>query len=388
MAAEDQSTELLPLLDSDEPYFDVTMRGYDKRQVDDYVARTAAQLAELAAARDAALATSADRAAQLASREAHIESLRVQAARKTETLDPAAVSDRIRDMLQLATDEAAQTRRAAEVEAERVLSSARADAERMRAEAAAEQQRLTASAAQRSAEADQKLAQARTTAIAELDKARAEATRLLEAARAERDRADAQSAAARTAADAESARRRQLAEEDFEITLRARRSEAERQHAADHQAAQATAEKLVNDAKARVVELAEYREQTFRTLRELHDRLGADIAATPGPGPNCQASRRPGRRRPGLRSPRPSRSSSYRGNRPPPSCPVRPRPSCPARPRPNRLLRLRPSCPARPRPSSPAPRPAIRRPRWWPRCRTGWRHRGAGSPPIPRSGWG
>jgi len=283
MAAEDHSTELLPLLDSDEPYFDVTMRGYDKRQVDDYVARAAAQLAELTAARDAALATSADRAAQLASREAQIESLRVQAAKKTETLDPAAVSDRIRDMLQLATEEAAQTRRAAEMEAERVLASARADAERMRAEAAAEQQRLTVSAAQRSAEADQKLAQARTMATAELDKARAEAARITEAARAERDRLNAEAAAVRSAADAESAQQRQLADEDFEITLRARRSEAEKQHAAAHQAAQATAAKLVSDAEARVIELAQHREQTFRTLQELHARIGAVIADTPGP---------------------------------------------------------------------------------------------------------
>ncbi|MEO6703875.1 MAG: hypothetical protein ABI140_21175, partial [Jatrophihabitantaceae bacterium] len=69
MAAEDQNTELLPLLDSDEPFFDVGLRGYDKRQVDDYVARSVGQIAELTAARDAALATSADRAAQLASRE-------------------------------------------------------------------------------------------------------------------------------------------------------------------------------------------------------------------------------------------------------------------------------------------------------------------------------
>ena len=280
MAAEDQSTELLPLLDSDEPFFDVTMRGYDKRQVDDYVARAVAQIAELEAARDAALATSADRAAQLASREAQIESLRVQAAKKTETLDPAAVSDRIRDMLQLATEEAAQTRRSAEVEAERVLTGARAEAERMRAEAAGEQQRLTANAAQRSAEADQKLAQARTEAAAELDRARAEALRIVEAARAERDRLDAKAAAARSAADAESAQRRRTAEEDFEITLRLRRSEAEQQHAADHEAARATAERLVRDAEARVVELAEERDRTYQALRELHRRLGAVIAET------------------------------------------------------------------------------------------------------------
>jgi len=271
MAAEDQSTELLPLLDSDEPFFDVTMRGYDKRQVDDYVARTGARLAELAAARDAALATSADRAAQLASREAQIESLRAQAAKKTETLDPAMVSDRIRDMLQLATEEAAQTRRGAELEADRVLTAARADAERIRAEAAAEQQRLTAGAAQRLTEADQKLAQILT-----------ERERLDAESAAARAAADAESAAARAAADAESARRRQLAEEDFEITLRARRTEAERQHTADHEAARAATEKLVADAEARVLELAEERERTFRALQELHRRLGSVIADPAG----------------------------------------------------------------------------------------------------------
>jgi DivIVA domain-containing protein len=271
MAAEDQSTELLPLLDSDEPFFDVTMRGYDKRQVDDYVARAAAQLADLAAARDAALAIGADRAAQLASREAQIESLRAQAAKRTETLDPSMVSDRIRDMLQLATEEAAQTRRSAELEAERVLGAARDDAERMRVEAAAEQQRLIAGAAQRSAEADQKLAQI----LAERDRLDAEAA-------AERNRLNAEAAAARAAADAESAQRRQLVEEDFEITLRARRTEAERQHTADHEAARAAVEKLVGDAQARVVELAEERERTFRTLQELHRRLGAVIADSAG----------------------------------------------------------------------------------------------------------
>jgi DivIVA domain-containing protein len=282
MAAEDQSTELLPLLDSDEPFFDVTMRGYDKRQVDDYVARAGAQIAELTTARDAALATSADRAAQLASREAQMESLKAQAARKTETLDPAAVSDRIREMLQLATEEAAQTRRSAEVEAERVLAEARADAERMRTDATAEQQRLTANAAQGSAEADQKLAQARTQAVAELDRARTEATALLQAARAEQDRLTAEAAATRSAADAESARRRQVAEEDFEITLRARRTEAEQQHRAEQEAAKATAEKLISDAYARVAELAEERDRTLRTLHELHRQLGAIIANTTG----------------------------------------------------------------------------------------------------------
>jgi cell division septum initiation protein DivIVA len=322
MAAEDNSTELLPLIEEDEPIFDVGIRGYDKRQVDSYVSQAETQIAELKAARDAALATSADRAAQLASREAHIESLKQQAAKAAEAPSPVVhVSDRIRDMLQLATDEAAQTRRAAEEEAadirraaeqeaDRVLSAARADAERVRGEAAAAQQRLTASATQRSAEADQKLAQARVQAATELDKARtqaatqldsarAEAGRILDQATAELDKAEAAAAAiteaaeaernrleaanARAAADRASIERLRTAEQDFEITLRSRRSTAERQAHLDQQAAHEAAERLIAEARQRAEALDAEREHTHQRLRELHQQLGAVIAdaATP-----------------------------------------------------------------------------------------------------------
>lgn len=304
MAAEEQNTELLPLLDSDDPFFDVGLRGYDKHQVDDYVARTLVQLAELAAARDEALATSADRAAQLASRDAHIESLRQQATKSSETLNAATVSDRIHEMLQLATEEAAQTRRAAEQEAERVLVAAHADAERLRADAAAEQQRLNASATQRSAEADQKLAQARTQASSELDKARNEAARLTEAARAERDRLDAAAAAARLAeeqqvtarlkaaeqevtarldaAEKAVANRLATAEQDFEITLRARRTAAEQQAALERANVQAAADKLIADARDRAAALAAEQARTHEQLRELHARLGKVVDGVNG----------------------------------------------------------------------------------------------------------
>ena len=301
MAAEDNNTELLPLLDSDEPFFDIGLRGYDKRQVDDHVARAAAEIAELRQARDVALATSADRAAQLASREAHIESLKAQASKVKDTpLSQANVSDRIREMLQLATDEAAQTRRTAddeaaeirrtaeseaaavrrtaEEEAERVLASARADAERVRGEAAAEQQRLIAAASQRSAEADQKLAQARVQAKTELDKAHADAGQLLELARTERDLADAEALEARTRADKASSDRIRTAEEDFEITLRSRRSVAEREAREQQAAVHAEAERTVRDAQQRADALAAEREETYRSLQDLHQRLGAVIA--------------------------------------------------------------------------------------------------------------
>ncbi|HJQ02404.1 MAG TPA: hypothetical protein VJ851_12445 [Jatrophihabitans sp.] len=278
MAADDQNTELLPILDSDDPFFDVGLRGYDKRQVDDYVARAVAQIAELTAARDAALALSAERAALLASQQGQIEALNQRVANSNRPPDPATVSDRIREMLQLATEEATQTRHAAELEAERVLAAARADAERIRNEAVAEQQRLTTTAAQRSAEVDQQLAQVRT-----------QVEQLLAEARFKREQLDAESLAARTAAEQESARRIRTAEEDFEITLRQRRTAAQREDAARRAAAEAEARQLVDDAHQRAAELATERERTHQALRELHARLGTvlgDIVDSPAVPPS------------------------------------------------------------------------------------------------------
>jgi cell division septum initiation protein DivIVA len=279
MAADEQRTELIPLLGENDPQFDLVMRGYDRRQVEEYVARAEADLVDLQAAKDAALAISADRAAQLANREAHIESLKRQAIKSTENVNPANVSDRIRDMLQLATDEAAQTRRTAEEEAERVLSAARADAERVRADAAAEQQRLTAAASQRSAEADQKLAQARVQAAAEIETARADIKLFADAADADRTAKDQAASEARTEADRISAERRHTAEQDFEITLRARRTDAEHEARIGQEQAKALAAKVVADAHTELAALTAQQDETHRALRELHATLGGIIAS-------------------------------------------------------------------------------------------------------------
>jgi DivIVA domain-containing protein len=285
MAADNDPTDLLPLLRDDEPHFDVAMRGYDKRQVDAYLQRAETEIAQLQSGRDSALASSADRAAQLASRDAQIESLKRQLD-KASDLNPANMSDRIRDMLQLANEEAAQTRRAAEEEADRVLVAARADGERVRGEAAAEQQRLIAAAKQRSAEADQKLAQARVLAKAERENASAEVARLTEASNTERARLDAEATKARSAAERQADKRRKTADEDFEITLRQRRTAAEREVRIAHDNASQLARQLVADAEKRAAELvAEARTQAQNlanervrideSLRELHANLGA-----------------------------------------------------------------------------------------------------------------
>lgn len=271
----DYSTDLLPLMGDDIPHFDVAMRGYDRRQVDAYVSRAESEINELQTARDSALATSADRAAQLASNAAHIESLKRQASKANEQITSANVSDRIRDMLQLASEEAAQTRRSAEMEADRVIAAARADAERIRDEAAAELQRLTASAKQTTAEAEQRLAQARAQATDEVAAARAEAARLVAAANAERERLDAEAAVQRDSVDAAADERRRLADEDFEITLRGRRSAAEQQVGTALAEARATAKQIIGSAREEFAELSEQRTKVRDELRELHARVGS-----------------------------------------------------------------------------------------------------------------
>jgi len=260
-----------------EPSFDTSMRGYDRKQVDEYVERLESELAEARIGRDAALTTSADRAAQLASAQAHIESLKQSAARGP-SLTSGNVSDRIRDMLALASEEAAQTRRAAEMEAERVLGEARADAERLRAESAAEVQRLTAAASQRSAEADQKLAHARNHAAAEIAAAAAEIAGLRAAADSERAQLDDAARSARDAADKESAERRRQADDDFAITLRSRRSAAEREHGIDEAAARERASSIVQAARAEVHRLATERDAIYQELGGLVERLSAAAA--------------------------------------------------------------------------------------------------------------
>ena len=124
----------------------------------------------------------------------------------------------------------------------------------------------------------------------ELDQARAQAAKLREDARLERERLAAQAAAEQVAAEQQTERRLRTAEEDFEITLRGRRTQAEQEDAAARATAAAEAERLISDAAARAAELALEQERTRQQLHELYDRLGAVLGATAGlPGPSKSA---------------------------------------------------------------------------------------------------
>src|SRR5215475_8465078 len=90
--------------------FDTAMRGYDRRQVDEYVANLDDEVRAATADRDAALARCADLAAQLASMHAQIESLRRQVRRANEHVTTENVDTRVREMLDSAAAEAAKMR--------------------------------------------------------------------------------------------------------------------------------------------------------------------------------------------------------------------------------------------------------------------------------------
>jgi cell division septum initiation protein DivIVA len=190
-----ENSELLPNLLHEE--FEMQMRGYSRRQVDDFVARRNSEIREL----EQRLARSLDESEQL---RREISTVRQQALSGRPAHEE--VSERIAQILKLADDEAkaqknkadddiAQQRTEAQQESERVRADAREQAERMLT-AAQEQAERTISAARNEADktrtaarteadrltsdtrkkADQALAQAKSQAKKVLDEATARAT--------------------------------------------------------------------------------------------------------------------------------------------------------------------------------------------------------------------
>jgi cell division septum initiation protein DivIVA len=319
MMADDQPTEAFSLLSFDRPEFDVAMRGYDRRQVQDHIERMDSDLASAASERDAAMARSADLAAQLASAYAEVESLRRKIRTDVSTVVTAEnVSDRIRTMLELAEEEAARLREEAQLYADQTRRSTDEDVARVRSEARAESERLMGMAQirvgdvesayqARISEGDAYLAEQRAMAASELRTGRAQLDAEVEAANAERTRLDAEHEATRDGLDAEhEAARAQLdtqaqehrdtATEDFEIALRARRRAEQETASRERSEAEASNNELMAGARAEATELVraaalearrleEARQATTHRLRLLRDGVAALIDPDPDPSP-------------------------------------------------------------------------------------------------------
>ncbi|OZM73911.1 chromosome segregation protein [Amycolatopsis antarctica] len=207
--------------------FDSMKRGYDRAQVDEHLERLDADLRMLTSDRDAAISQAGDLARQLEISRSEIDDLQKQVDRLAQpptTLE--GLSERLQRMLRLAQDEAADTRARAEAEAGHIRATAESDASAMRAR----YEQLLGELAERRKEME---AEHRGV----LETARAEATEITGTATEERDRLDA-----------ESEQRRTQVEEDFEIAMATRRTEAMRVLAEQEATSKAEAERRLREA--------------------------------------------------------------------------------------------------------------------------------------------
>jgi len=165
-----ENTDLLPNLSSQEDAFEVQLRGYSRRQVDDFVARCRSQVREL----EERLGRSLDEGEQLRQ---EMQTLRQQALGAKPAHEE--VSERISQILKLADDEAKAQKNRADDDIKKQLTDASQEADRIRKEAREQAEHMLTAAQEQAeraissarAEADK----ARTTARAEADHMTADA---------------------------------------------------------------------------------------------------------------------------------------------------------------------------------------------------------------------
>jgi cell division septum initiation protein DivIVA len=196
------------------PMFRTRMHGYDPLQVDNYAAWAETELTTLRRQVDHLLVRFGDCSAEL-------EISRRLLADAPRRKDVFPVSDRVQEMLQLASDEAAALTEAGAEEAERLLAEARTEAD-ARLRKAHEIKEMAVLAADELQDQARRL---RAEATAYLDKARHQAAELLREAAVERERLDAEAARERDRLAAAAAAR--LADVQSEVDdLRRQRDQA------------------------------------------------------------------------------------------------------------------------------------------------------------------
>ncbi|MCF6509174.1 hypothetical protein E9549_17445 [Blastococcus sp. MG754426] len=236
------SGDLPSMLDSG-PAFTSALRGYDRLQVDNYVAWAEN---ELSASRRAIR----ELVKRLGSREAELQRAQQVLAQSPRSRELTAVSDRVAEMLRLAAEEADAARAAGAAEAADIVAQAHVEADLIKRRA----QHLEAKAATRFDEAERLQAEARSS----VDSALVEAEQIGQQAAVERQRLDEQAAQARARAAAAAAQ--QLAAEE-ERSREARK------------AAEAQAAARVADAEQRLELLLDRQESVREFLRRLTDQL-------------------------------------------------------------------------------------------------------------------
>ncbi|WP_327563961.1 hypothetical protein [Actinophytocola sp.] len=262
----DSEVELVPLRTA----FDVVWRGYDRRQVKEFVRHAEAESRLTTADRDTATAQVEELAAQLEELRSENRRLRAKLDRVCHTpIEPDALTERLSRMQELARDEAAEITARAQAAAEDTWASAEQAGLRMQ-------------------ERYQRL-------IAELDVQRlemqAEHHQLISCTRAEVNAMTNQAEQHRRQLDQQAALRRQEVENDFEIAMAARRTDTMRTLAERVAAAEAQARKMLDDARREVTALHQVRDHVFAQLDDTHQLLADALPRLhPQPGEPAEPS--------------------------------------------------------------------------------------------------
>ena len=259
-----------PPLDADltvvmrsEPGFRVGWRGYDRGQVDTYRSRVETELVSARAAQDRAVHAHAQTTDRLRAAQTELGRLRGQL-----TNSPTALSERLREILHLAGQEAEQTRADAQTEADQIRSRAGTDAETI-----VQHARDTAAGILNGARAEQQklqadIEEAQAAAGQQLDTAHADAARVRDTVRTELDQLAAEAEQARDHADEEAA---------------ARRSDADHHAREQREQAHTAAASRLTDMTQQLTDLTRHRDETLATLSHLHQELANTLATTADP---------------------------------------------------------------------------------------------------------
>ncbi|MFG1946039.1 hypothetical protein [Nonomuraea sp. NPDC048826] len=243
-----------------EDTFEVAMRGYNRRQVHDYMARTRNQIRDL----EERLARAIDQAEQ--SRIELVEARR-QIAEVPQNFNP---STRLEQILKLGQEEASALREEAEAESTALRESAKAESDRLLTSARETADKILTSA---QAEAERRVGEATEAAERMLEQAGADAEEARTTARAEADnrlrQAQAESERMVTSAREESERLVSTATAESEQALAQARAEAERTVAAAH----AEAEAALTAAQQRVAALDEHAGRRVDYLSNTHNEV-------------------------------------------------------------------------------------------------------------------
>lgn len=246
------------------PAFRGALRGYDRIEVDNYVAWAEGELTAAQREREHLL----DRVVACGT---ELEISRRLLAEQPVGRERPGVSARVGEVLRLAENQAAQVLEAAEADAAQILADARLEAD-ARLRKAHEIKELAIDVADQLRVGAQR---DRAEGVAVLERAQAEAAELLRVAAAERDRAAAEAAAERDRLAAEAAAEREAlaAEAAAELEQAAAQAQRDRESADDLAGARLAA------VRAEVDDLCRQRDQARESLRCLTDRIGAALQA-------------------------------------------------------------------------------------------------------------